>query len=292
MIIVQDFITLFLSIIIESLPFVVLGVLISVVIGLFSPHNFLFKKLPKNRFISHFVIAFMGVFLPVCQCGNIPVARRMMMQGFTVSQALTFLLAAPIVNPVTFLTTWEAFRLNHEVAIIRMAAGFIIAYAIGIWISYRKDQTQLLNEDFNATCHKHVNSKRSLSRAISIFQDEFILIMQMLCIGAGIAALVQVLIPRSQVLSIGNDYLLSVVVMLILGFVVSVCSTVDAFFALSFSNYFRLGSVITFLVFGPLVDIKMIFMMRTAFKYKWIFIICVIITVFSMILGLVLNNIL
>src|ERR1700689_2923562 len=136
----QNFITLFLGIIIESLPFVVLGVIVSVLVALFVSEDIILKFLPKNRFASHAFFALIGIFIPVCQCGNIPVARRFVMKGFTSSQAITFLLAAPIVNPITFLTTYFAFSTNLSVVIIRLTAAFLIATVIGISMSYKKDQ--------------------------------------------------------------------------------------------------------------------------------------------------------
>jgi uncharacterized membrane protein YraQ (UPF0718 family) len=105
----QNFITLFLGIVIESLPFVVLGVIVSVLVALFVSEDVILKLLPKNRYASHIFFALVGIFIPVCQCGNIPVARRFVMKGLSSSQAITFLLAAPVVNPITILTTYFAF---------------------------------------------------------------------------------------------------------------------------------------------------------------------------------------
>src|SRR5579872_3964957 len=119
-VVLQNFITLFLAIVIESLPFVVLGVIVSVLVALFISEDFILKILPKNRFASHICFALIGIFIPVCQCGNIPAARRFVMKGFSPSQAMTFLLASPVVNPITFLTTYFAFSTHPSVAIVRV----------------------------------------------------------------------------------------------------------------------------------------------------------------------------
>src|SRR5882757_515355 len=91
--------TLFLGLVVEAFPFIVLGVVVSTLIALFVKDEWIKKYVPKNRFLSHPLVALLGILLPVCQCGNVPVARRLLAKGFPVSQAITFMLAAPIVNP-------------------------------------------------------------------------------------------------------------------------------------------------------------------------------------------------
>src|SRR5438045_2004712 len=148
----QDFITIFLSIVIESLLFVVIGIFVSIFVALYIPESTILKLLPKNRYISHLLLSFLGMLAPVCQCGNVPVVRRMIMKGMSVSQSMTFLLAAPIVNPLTLATTWEAFRYNHSIAIIRLLGGFLIAYCVGIFLSFNKNQNNLLTQSFIDEC--------------------------------------------------------------------------------------------------------------------------------------------
>ena len=286
----QNFITLFLGIIIESLPFVVFGVIISVLVALFVSEDFILKILPKNRFASHISFGLIGIFIPVCQCGNIPVARRLVMKGFPTSSAMTFLLAAPIVNPITFVTTYFAFSTHPSVLIIRTAVAFLVPIVIGIVMSYRKDQNSYLTKEFAVVCENEHTHKRSLPYAFDIFQYEFILIMKMLCIGAAIAAATREFLPQSFLLSVGQNSLLSILSMMILGFILSICSTVDAFFALSYISNFTLGSLVAFLIFAPLVDIKMIALMRTTFKTNIIIKISLVIAVVSIVVGLVYNG--
>lgn len=282
----QNFITFFLGIIIESLPFVILGVIISVLVAFFVSEDFILKFLPKNRFASHIFFSLIGIFIPVCQCGNIPVARRFVMKGFSPSQAMTFLLAAPIVNPITFLTTYFAFSTHPSVAIIRTVTAFLIAFGIGIVMSYNKNQNSYLTREFAEVCENQHPHIRSLAYAFDIFQSEFMLIMKMLCIGAAIAAATHEFLPQSLLLSVGQNSLLSILAMMILGFVLSICSTVDAFFALSYISNFTLGSLVAFLIFAPLVDIKMIALMKTTFRTNIIVKISLVIAIVSIIVGL------
>lgn len=310
----QDFLTLVLSIIVEAFPFVILGVTISTLIGvnffgwfrkLVYKHTtilFLFyyiyqisgtvdSRLKHNRLYSHVKVSLLGIFLPVCECGNIPVARRLLMGGFSVSQSITFLLAAPILNPVTFLTTLEAFNYDKSVVVIRMLAGFIIANFVGIVLSFKKPQNELLNLDFyQEVCEvKEHHSRNTIVEAIGIFQREFIEIFKVLVIGAILAAASQTFIPRDIIITIGQNPILSILAMILLALIISICSNVDAFFALSYANTFTIGSVLGFLIFGPMIDIKILTMMRTTYKTKVLVLVTLLVFLLSFLTALIVN---
>jgi uncharacterized protein len=288
---VQEFITFFLSITIEAFPFVVLGVLISVIVNLFFKAEWMLRILPKNRILNHFVISLFGMFLPVCECGNVPVARSLISKNFTVSQSVTFLLSAPIINPITIWATIEAFRPDSTFVIVRVLAALVISNLIGIIISFKKDQNTLLTEKFYAeVCeHDHDHSKNKLGEAFEIFQNEFINVMKLLCLGAIFAALTQIFIPRELITSIGQSPFLSIISMMLFAFVISICSNVDAFVVLPYVSTFTIGSIMSFLVFGPLVDMKIITMLKGSFKWKLLLFISVTVGVFSLLLGLIVN---
>lgn len=312
---IQDFITLFLSIIIESFPFIILGVLISTLIGIntlstlkriifkyklvFFPIYYLIiffikfdSKLIKNRIYSHVKVSLIGVFLPVCECGNIPLARRLLLSKFSVSQSITFLLAAPILNPITFLTTMEAFSFDPSIAFIRIGAAFFIANFIGILISYKKPQNDLLNKDFyQEVCNvdNNIHNKNKFVEAINIFNTEFWGIFRMLMIGAILASASQSFVPRDVITSIGQNPILSVFAMIFLAFVISICSNVDAFFALSYANSFTTGSILGFLIFGPMIDIKILTMLKATFKIKFLLIVSTVVMLLSLITAFSVN---
>lgn len=287
----QDFVTLFLGLIVEAFPFVVLGVLISVIVALVNSEQLLVRLLPKNNILSHLVISFMGMLMPVCECGNVPVVRRLLVSGFNVSHAVTFLLAAPIVNPITLWATLEAFSFEPAVAFIRIAAAVAIAVSLGLIISRNRHQEQLLNETFyeHQVCNHEHHHHTKLGTAVDVFTSEFVTVMRMLIIGAAIAATSQVFIPRDVILTVGSDPILSIIAMLILAFVISICANVDAFFALSYAGSFSLGSIMTFLVFGPMIDIKMLTMLRTTFKANFLLFMSFFVGLASVALGLLVN---
>lgn len=312
---IQDFITLVLSIVVEAFPFIILGVSISTLIGvgffeflksfvykhkrilfplyyLYESSSLIDKKFKTNRIYSHVKVSVLGIFLPVCECGNIPVARRLLLGGFSVSQSITFLLAAPILNPVTFLTTLEAFNYDKSVVVIRLLAAFIIANFVGILLSFKKPQNEFLNLDFyqeicDTQDHKH--NKNRFVEALNTFQREFIEIFKVLIIGAMLAAASQTFIPRDIIIAIGQNPILSILAMLLLAFVISICSNVDAFFALSYANSFTIGSILGFLVFGPMIDIKILTMLRTTYKPKLLLIVSGLVFMLSLLTALIVN---
>lgn len=285
----QEIFTLFLSLTIEAFPFIILGVTISTLIALYVREDKILRYLPKNRFLSHAVVALLGIFIPVCECGNIPVARRLILKKFSVSQATTFLLAAPIVNPITFITTLEAFNIDKNIAIMRVVSGYIIALIAGLIISYRKNQNLLLKpEFFTQTCETHEHDQERY-RGLEIFQREFIGVFRLLFVGAIIAALTQSLMPREFLAAVGTHPLLSVLAMIFLGLVVSMCSNVDAFFALSYSTTFTLGSLMAFMVFGPMIDIKILSMLKSTFRTKFLVWLTLGVTLSALVVGVGVN---
>src|ERR687889_855406 len=149
----QDFTTLALSIVVEALPFVILGALVSVIVRLFAPTQRILRLLPKRPLLRRLSISLFGTFMPVCECGNVPVARGLVIRGLSVAESTTFLLAAPIINPVTLLATASAFRLDPSIVWIRMAGALLIANLVGSIVALYRDQRELLSKGFyNPLC--------------------------------------------------------------------------------------------------------------------------------------------
>lgn len=264
----QDFLTFLISIVVEALPFVVLGIIISVAVQVWLPEGWLLRWLPKYRWVRQVTISLLGVFVPVCECGNVPLARGLLAQGLSASESLVFLLAAPVLNPVTIITTQQAFANDPVVLAGRMAGGFVIANVVG-WVFMRRRRDELLQPDFIKTCQisRHIHERR-WARSLELFRHEASHILPALLFGAAAAALVQVAVPREILLTLGSNPAWSIAAMLVLAFVISICSNVDAFFALAFRDTFTAGSLVSFLVFGPMIDIKLLSLMRTTYQPK------------------------
>lgn len=285
---VQDFITLSLGVIIEALPFVMLGLFFSIIVRLWLPHDWLLKYLPKQPFLRRALISLFGVFMPVCECGNVPLARGLLAKGLTPAESLTFLLAAPILNPVTIITTQQAFSDDNTVLIARILGGFLIANLIG-WIYSSTRQDAMLRPEFIAICKEKKDNSNRLVEALNFFKHETRSMMPALVIGAMVAGLIQVVVPRETILLLGNSPAWSVLVMAVLAFVVSICSSVDAFFALAFRGSFTSGSLVSFLTFGPMIDVKMLSLMRTTYRRNILLQVSVLVFLMSMLIGLVVN---
>lgn len=287
---VQDLLTLSISVIVESLPFVVLGILLSIVVQVWLPERLLMRFLPTNPFLRRGIISLFGIFLPVCECGNVPLARGLVIGGFTVPEAMTFLLAAPIVNPITIITTHQAFGFDDGILVARILGGIAIANIVGWLFSLHPRQESLLTPRFAAECRmEHHEATTRGAKSLDIFVRESSVIMPALFIGALVAGAIQVAVPRDVLVSLGSNPLWSILAMLVLAFVIAVCSSVDAFFILPFASTFMPGSIVTFLVFGPIIDIKMLAILRTTFTTRVLVQLTVIVGLLSALIGLVVN---
>ena len=270
----QDGLTLAVSVLIESLPFVALGVVLSIVVQVWVPPGVIERWMPRRAWARRAVLSLLGMIVPVCECGNVPFARGLLMRGFSVPETLTFLIAAPIVNPIVIITTHQAFGYSDGILVARLLGGYAIANLIGWLYSRHPSPDALLTDRFRDTCalrqahEPGVGNRRRWNRTIAQFVVELRAVMPALVIGSALAGAVQVLIPREALVAIGSNPALSIVAMMVLAMVVSICSNVDSFFALSFASTFTPGSIVAFLLVGPIVDVKMLALMRTTFTWR------------------------
>lgn len=286
----QDGLTLAISVLIESLPFVVLGVLLSIVVQVWVPAGVMERWMPRRAWARRAVMSLLGMFIPVCECGNVPFARGLLMRGFSVPEAMTFLIAAPIVNPIVIITTHQAFGWSDGILIARLVGGYLIANLLGWLYSRHPDPDALLTERFRDACELVVHEPGGRwRRSLAQFVVELRAVMPALVIGSAIAGGVQVLVPRETLLAIGSNPALSIVAMIALAMVVSICSNVDSFFALSFASTFTPGAIVAFLLVGPLVDIKMLALMRTTFVTRVLVGIVIVVILSAFVIGTVVN---
>ena len=274
---VQDFVTLSLSVFVEAFPFLILGSLLAAAVTVFVPKGFFESRLPKNSLPRRFSLSFLGFLFPVCECGNVPLSRSLLLQGLRPSEAVTFLLAAPVLNPITIWSTWSAFSSDSKIVVARILSTLVIANAIGYIVAQHPKESELLTSSFARVCLDHnVRKNSTFTRSARLiqfsdaFRHEAAIMMKMLAFGALVAGIVQSFIPRELLIGIGSNPVLSIVTMLSLAFVVSICANVDAFFALSFATTFTPGSIVSFLVFGPMIDIKMLALLKTTFRTEFL----------------------
>ena len=284
----QDWITLSLSVMIEALPFVMLGICIAIIVQVWLPAERLLIYLPQQPLLRRACLSLLGTALPVCECGNVPLARGLLAKGLTPSESLVFLLAAPILNPVTIITTQQAFAGDMTILWARVFGGFAIANLVG-WVYARRPAEELLTNTFVASCQAdHVQQSKQVA-SLAIFRREVQAMLPALVVGAGLAGLVQVLVSREVLVSLGSQPVWSVIAMVALAFIVSICSNVDAFFALAFRQTFMTGALVSFLTFGPMIDIKMLSLLRTTYRPSVLLQVSAIVGLASITLGLVVN---
>ena len=299
---VRDGITLAISVVIESLPFVFLGIVLSIAVQLFLPADFLMRRLPRTPWLRRAVVSLFGVLLPVCECGNVPLARGLMLRGLSVGESMTFLLAAPILNPVTIVVTYQAFGWEDGILAWRIIGGFLVANLIGWIFSRHPDPMRLLTPGFQATCahaadeqaahggaHGRSAAPAKARQAVRMFADETSAMLPALMVGSAIAGAIQIAVSRDVLVAVGQDAVWSVVALMLLAFVISICSNVDAFFALAFGSTFLPGAIIAFLVFGPMIDIKMLALMRTTFTARTLVQVTAVVALASAAIGLGVN---
>ncbi|WP_243728593.1 permease [Microbacterium sp. BK668] len=286
----QDGLTLALSVLIESLPFVVLGVVLSIAVQVWVPPGVIERWMPRTAWARRAVLSLLGMIVPVCECGNVPFARGLLMRGFSVPETLTFLIAAPIVNPIVIITTHQAFGFDDGILVARILGGYAIANLIGWLYSRHPDPDSLLTQRFRDTCELVVHEPGGKGRrSLAQFIIELRAVLPALVIGSMLAGAVQVLIPRDALLAIGSDPALSIIAMILLAMVVSICSNVDSFFALSFASTFTPGSIVAFLLVGPLVDVKMLALLRTTFTTRVLVGLVVVVVLSAFAIGTAVN---
>lgn len=244
----------------------------SALVHVFVSEDRLLKIVPRNPVLSLIPALVVGMMMPVCECGNVAVARRFLAKGVPASTCISFLLAAPILNPVALFATFTAFRLvDPSMVWWRAGLAFVVAAIAGFLIGRWGKGESLMAAGLVNDHHHHDHGQGlmgKLSAAASQAGSEFLTMMQVLVIGAAIASATQVVIPRADITGIGEGVVLGIVAMMSLAFVLSICSTVDAFFALSYVGFFPLPAILAFLVFGPMISMKSVGMLLTAFRPK------------------------
>lgn len=267
---VQVFSLTFLSIVFEALPFILIGALLSGMIEMFVSREAFARLVPRSAIGQLAVGATVGAFLPVCECGVVVVVRRLLRKGMPVRMALTYLLAAPIVNPVVILSTFAAFRGKPEWWFMpsgRVVLGVGIAMAVAALVGRRAERwvkVEAVAADAPDP-HAGLSVWRRVGAGLDHTVTEFLDVLPYLLIGAAIAALVQSIVPREAAASVGMHPVLGVLAMMALAVGLNLCSEADAFVAAGMLGFTAVARL-TFLVLGPMFDLKLLVMYGAVFR--------------------------
>ncbi|GAB4453260.1 MAG: hypothetical protein Kow0031_35550 [Anaerolineae bacterium] len=271
----QTFVTIFLSIFIEAVPFLLAGSIVSGLLDVFVGREALYRFTPRNPLGAAVAGGALGLVFPVCECGVVPVTRKLYQKGLPISMGIAFLLAAPVVNPVVLVSTYAAFGWGPMLW-GRFIFSFLIAATVGFIFSFAKPQEVLRPDTLAENLQLHHHAPKAPARPLSakfweslaVAGDDFFDMGRYLVAGSMLAAAMQTVVPQSVLLALGGNPITSILAMMVLAFVLSVCSTVDAFLALAFVNTFTPASILAFLTFGPMVDIKSSLMFLGVFRRR------------------------
>jgi uncharacterized membrane protein YraQ (UPF0718 family) len=278
---VQLWCTIMIAIVVQAIPFLLLGVLISATVSIFVPLTELAGRLPRRGLVATPMAALAGVALPGCECGSVAVAVRLMRANVPTGVALAFQLAAPAVNPVVIVATVIAYPGRPMMAVARFAASLVTATVVGlIWSKYgvsprsrhgwAADEPDVCAEHGG---HDHDAAGRAPAReriasALAGAGQDVVYAGGYLVLGAMLAATVHVLLPATALHHLPTSGAAAVAALVFVAVIVSVCSEADAFVAASLINFSPVAQL-AFMVVGPMSDVKL--MSLQAGSYGWRF---------------------
>ncbi|MEW6727133.1 MAG: permease [Bacillota bacterium] len=288
-----EFAVVFISIFVEALPFLLLGTLISAVVAVFVPDDFIARLFASRSRSALAVAVSAGFLLPICECGIVPIVRGLIRKGAPVYAGVAFLLAAPIVNPIVLASTYYAFPDNFAITFLRAGLGMLIALAAGAFFRTFYAGNPLRGGMYvlpaACACGRHHGASCQGSGRPGLLGkcgdvmlhagDELIEVGKYLVVGVFLAALLRTVLARETLLAVGQGDLTSVAAMMFFGYVVSLCSEADAFVAAAFNYYFKAGALLAFLVYGPMLDLKNTFLLYSVFKGRFVTTLIVVVTV-------------
>jgi uncharacterized membrane protein YraQ (UPF0718 family) len=266
---------IFASIVIEALPFILLGALVSAAVAVFVPDRVFARigSLPRRLQLPGATLA--GFAFPVCECGSVPIGRRLIARGMHPSAGLGFMFSAPILNPIVLISTWVAFgggTRGAEMVAGRATLGFLVAMAAGFVIAGRG--TLLLRHDPGDGCelpgHDHESAPEGRSGVfLGHLIGDLLFMSQFLMLGAAASALMQTFVPQSILSGVAGAAVIGILALMAFAFMLSLCSEADAFVATSFTA-FPLSAQLGFLVFGPIFDTKLAAIYGATFRPPFI----------------------
>ncbi|TWJ20064.1 hypothetical protein JD76_00157 [Micromonospora endolithica] len=259
----QTWTTVFVSVMVQAVPFLVFGVLLSAAIAVFVPRSFWARALPRHPALAVPVASAAGVVLPGCECGAVPIAGSLIRRGVTPAAALAFLLAAPAINPIVLAATAVAFPNNPEMVLARGVASLIVAMVMG-WLWLRLGRADWIRLPRRPELD---SGSRGLAFWAAVRHD-VTHAGGFLVLGAMAAATINVLVPERWLQTLADNPVLSVLALAVLAVLLSICSEADAFVAASLSQ-FSLTSRLVFLVVGPMVDLKLVSMQTGVFGRRF-----------------------
>ncbi len=280
----------FLAIMVEAMPFMLIGSLVGGLIEAFVSRDLVSRALVGRNHTAVFIAAGLGVMFPVCDCAIVPVVRRLLGKGVPLSAGIAFLLAGPIVNPVVAASTWLAYRFHWGFLATRMICGYVIAVTVAMVMHFAfQGKKALLDEPSRGDppgcgCtgqdHDRDQPSGTMPRLLAAFAhacDDFFNVGKFLVIGAFVAAVARTYIGVDAVRDLFSTPGIAIILMMGLAVALNLCSETDAFIAAGFRGVLPDTAQMAFMVLGPMLDFKMVLMYLTIFPKRVIGVLCLLV---------------
>jgi len=272
-----DFSYAFLSVLLEGVPFILLGTLMAGLIDQFLPSRLMVRYLPRNPFLGVCLSGAMGMVFPMCECGVVPVIRRLMAKGLPLSNAIAYMLAAPIVNPIVALSTYAAFRGQNaaEFTCLRLGVGYLVAVLAAMAVHHLPIASVMKKGILGLTNSEPTGGGtgapllRRLAAALRVAVADFLDVMIYFILGAAIASVFSTAINQEVILPLALNTWLATISLMGFAGILSLCSTSDAFIAATFIAFPGVAKL-AFMVFGPMMDLKLLFIYSSVFKKRFV----------------------
>lgn len=275
----QDFAFAFLSVLLEGIPFILLGTLLSGLIDQFLPSKMMTHFLPRNAFLGICVSAGMGLVFPMCECGIVPVIRRLIAKGLPVSNAMAYMLAAPVVNPIVVVSTYAAFRGQGavEFTLLRLGLSYLVAVIGGLAVLNLPIGTVLKRSVLASValspetggCGGQGPLGRRLIAAMNVGVKDFLDVSVYFVAGVAVASVFSTAVNQELILPLALNNAAAVSSLMGLAGILSLCSTSDAFIAATFVAFPGIAKL-AFMVFGPVMDLKLLFIYSAVFRKRFV----------------------
>ncbi len=294
---IKNIAIIFLSIFFEALPFLLLGSIISSIIEKYVSNEKIASIIPKNPILGSLFGIFLGFFLPACDCAVIPITKRLIKKKVPINVAVSFMLASPIINPVVLLSTYYSFySTNPKIFWARFILGILVAVVVSsiLGLIFKNDfvvknSIEEIEEECSCCHHHHENAFLEI---VNHTMSDLFDVLKYMIFGALIASFVQVYMPRSVITVFNSNNYLSIIVLMLFAYLLSLCSTSDSFIGKSLINSFTKSSVVAYLLLGPMIDVKNTIVLVGNFKKKFtiyliVLIFVVVFIISSLVVGIV-----
>ena len=271
-----DFSYAFLSVLLEGVPFILIGTLLSGIIDEFLPSRVMVRFLPRNAFLGICLSGAMGLVFPMCECGVVPVVRRLINKGLPVSNAIAYMLGAPIVNLIVLVSTYVAFRGQNpmEFTLLRLGVGYFVAVIVALAVHHLPQHLLLRRGVLSevATPNTRIGTERlpvRAGKALRVAVADFLDVMMFFILGVMVSALFSTSLNQELIMPLALNDWVATFSLMVFAAILSLCSTSDAFIAATLIS-FPAAAKLAFLVFGPMFDLKLLFIYGVVFRKRFV----------------------